>query len=548
MTQTVTKDGITILVDLPEHEKKEHRHVQPSYVKACQGDEGMASILDYFTYAASREIKDKGLSKDCKVVTLTRTHDAILDKLENAPSEKSLIRYLKKLKGCKFVLSEKYKRDFEVHLDTIQEAVNNPPPPKTRKPRQKGCKVELLTGVQPSEEESEKVVRLQHKVDMLQQKVEQLQPFVDMLQRYNPVLEALGALLEGTQNDASLVYTSILPLVTSNSDVDANAIDTTPLSFPILDSGVEAVTDETFKIAVLDDWREYKHLPRFTPTIDVMSEALKRLQRASGYRISQDETPSQPSPVSAAPGEITDNPCTRQPMDDIPSQARDNGVREATPPLSNPERVNPSRPENSALNASTDTLPPASEQRRIASTTRKDAPAQETHADGETPTGSGASETGKKPNKPRTPRVTTPKPAPPVLVLSADEQAFYDLYCSLPMIKIKPDVTAKVKEQCGKLAPHLKTQEELFKLSGWMRKHHYFKDKGFNLPMVVNALNEWAMTQAPIDMEEKRNEARKDAMVNTGTSLTQVVRPKETELERHNRELRERFSSKKVVG
>lgn len=93
--------------------------------------------------------------------------------------------------------------------------------------------------------------------------------------------------------------------------------------------------------------------------------------------------------------------------------------------------------------------------------------------------------------------------APP-LTLSEQEQAFYDLYCSMPWIKVAPPITEKVKEQCGKLAPHLTTQEQMFTLRKFMNGREFFKGK-FSLTLVAMALNDFAMTQE--DVQEARKPA-----------------------------------------
>lgn len=94
---------------------------------------------------------------------------------------------------------------------------------------------------------------------------------------------------------------------------------------------------------------------------------------------------------------------------------------------------------------------------------------------------------------------------PPTVVLSEQEQAFYDLYCSLPWMKVAPPITDKVKEQCARLAPHLTTQEQLYSLRTFMAKKDFFKRKGFGLAMLAYALNDWAMEQ--VDVQGARKNA-----------------------------------------
>jgi len=72
----------------------------------------------------------------------------------------------------------------------------------------------------------------------------------------------------------------------------------------------------------------------------------------------------------------------------------------------------------------------------------------------------------------------------------------------MPWIKVAPEITDKVKAQCGKLAPHLKTQEDLYSLRKFMNGRDFFKGK-FSLALVALALNDFAMTQVDTEVPRK---------------------------------------------
>jgi hypothetical protein len=226
----VTKDGVTILIDTPEGEKKETRYSHPSYVRACRNNENAAALLDYFVYAASREATDKG----CKVVTVTRTHKQILQTLMSANckmSRKSLIRYIDNLNEWKLVLSQPYQRDFTVDLGVIQETLNNPPqvPPRIKHSeglQEKGGQVttlqpfEKVDKLQPSnvEELRQKVDKLQQKVDTLQRESGQVTTFCGQVTTLQRDFDALKELVQGLLSGSPIITSNILPVIT-NKDV-----------------------------------------------------------------------------------------------------------------------------------------------------------------------------------------------------------------------------------------------------------------------------------------------------------------------------------------
>lgn len=151
----------------------------------------------------------------------------------------------------------------------------------------------------------------------------------------------------------------------------------------------------------------------------------------------------------------------------------------------------------------------------------------------QTPPESGAKPAPARPTTPRRPRTPAqPKPTPPPIVLSEQEQAFYDLYCSLPWIKIAPEITLKVKDLCAKLAPHLTTYEQMDSLKKFMNKKEFFKGKGFNLPLVAMAINDWAMTQEMIDLKSERNGAHKNTAVHAGSTITTPDPEKEASIQK----------------
>lgn len=164
----------------------------------CYGNSRIADLLDYFIYGANLEAGYQDLDESCKVVTITRKHKDILEKLNFNLSRKTLIRYLDLLNEWGYVSSQPYAKDFTVNGDKIQEAIAKPPQKPARAPReprtaadQKSCNVVDLQLSKVVEELQQKVVNLQLKVVELQQNVVNLQQKVDILSTLQPALDPL---------------------------------------------------------------------------------------------------------------------------------------------------------------------------------------------------------------------------------------------------------------------------------------------------------------------------------------------------------------------
>lgn len=241
-----TKDGVTIPLDIPEGEKKETRYSQPSFVRACRNNERIASVLDYFIYAAGKE------GKGCKVVKVVRTHKQILQGINNPPSRKSLIRYLDSLNEWKLVLSQQYQREFTVDLEAIQEALLNPPQAESRSQRlqEKGGQVttlqpfEKVDKLQPInvEELLQKVDKLQQKVDTLQLKCGQLTTFCGQVTTLQRDFETLVSFVQSKFSDALIITSNILPIITSNSVLSDDENHATSTIFENLMNGLSENT------------------------------------------------------------------------------------------------------------------------------------------------------------------------------------------------------------------------------------------------------------------------------------------------------------------
>lgn len=182
------------LVTAPNDDESFLRHLQA----ACYGNEQIARLLIHMLYLARYEAERQHQPKSCKVVKFTRKHDDILVELKNKLkfniSKKTLIRYFDLLNEWGYVGSKRYGREFTVCIETIQQAVNNPPalpePKQYDRHPQKSCSTTTLQHSPSNEHEEllllrEKVEGLQLKFEHLQLNVVALQEFVDSLQHYN---------------------------------------------------------------------------------------------------------------------------------------------------------------------------------------------------------------------------------------------------------------------------------------------------------------------------------------------------------------------------
>lgn len=249
----------------------------------CYGNDRIAGLLDYFIYGADLEAEHQKLEEGCKVVTFTRKHKDILEKLKFNISRKTLIRYLDLLDKWGYVSSATYSRIFTVNGDKIQEALANPPRKSPRKPRAtKSCKVEneseqkvvdlsqennpttlqLLEIIQKLEQkvvdleqkveslQPSNVVDLQLKVVELQQMVVNLQQKVDILSTLQPSLSPLAESDEGHNfdpysNNSNNHNITVINIPSNESTPSTIVADATTLSFS---SSEEKLEQESFPV------------------------------------------------------------------------------------------------------------------------------------------------------------------------------------------------------------------------------------------------------------------------------------------------------------
>ncbi len=221
-------------VTFPEGERpRVSLYNRDSLTRACQGNERMASVLDYFLFEGSWEIDRQKLPEGCKVVEFIRKHAQILKRLTFNLSRKSLIGYLDTLNAWGFVNSEKFHNHYIVHFDTVQAAIDEPPATKERKSRtRKGCKVEAITTEDNASTLVQKVELLQRKVEELQRKVELLQPLGCNSSTLQPAFNALVEMLQGHFPEVSILLNCpLLSSTTQESDCASAQSRTSPADF-----------------------------------------------------------------------------------------------------------------------------------------------------------------------------------------------------------------------------------------------------------------------------------------------------------------------------
>ncbi len=232
------KDNTPWQVEFPSDDKVT-RHLKPSLVAACAGNERIADVLDQIIYMASWEAKNKGMPASEKIVRIRRTHQEILEKLQYPTSRRSLISYLHQINEWGYVLSQPYQRDFDVHFEKIQQAINNPPiqtEKSSKRLQEKGCNYATL---QPLEKENtcENCATLHKKVADLHTNCATLHKKVADLAQLQRRFEALERLVQD-HFFGSTDITDILPSITDKDNV-ANAtpspISENPISEPQTD-------------------------------------------------------------------------------------------------------------------------------------------------------------------------------------------------------------------------------------------------------------------------------------------------------------------------
>lgn len=129
MTTTPARPPVTWLVPMPEGDPFGRTCLKI----ACRGKCDLGELLNYFLYAASWEAQHKKLDKSCGTITVTRTLDQIQERI--AVSKKTLIAYNHQLAAWGFITPHGYRHTYDVHFDTIAEAIANPPAPERPKLR-----------------------------------------------------------------------------------------------------------------------------------------------------------------------------------------------------------------------------------------------------------------------------------------------------------------------------------------------------------------------------------------------------------------------------
>lgn len=82
-----------------------------------------------------------------------------------------------------------------------------------------------------------------------------------------------------------------------------------------------------------------------------------------------------------------------------------------------------------------------------------------------------------------------------IVALTAEEQRIYDFYSKLWFIAVPPALNENTKAHCAKLAPFIKTQEDMEALEKFTRKNNTFKSKVIYLGNLVNCVNAWLQTR-----------------------------------------------------
>jgi hypothetical protein len=202
----------------------------------CRGSTDIASVLNYFLYAAALQVKKDGIDKTtiqsivvkCSLDDITAGILRVNRGTRKPFCKKTLIKYIAKLQSWGIVQSDGYRRTYEVIFTKVNDLIKNPPEAEKPKPRGKtaskqstDCKNTISrknTISQENKDEtiallSEKVVSLQSEIVSLQSEIVSLQSIVVNLQSLQ---SSEAASREALEDKVDALYKVIYKLDNSN--------------------------------------------------------------------------------------------------------------------------------------------------------------------------------------------------------------------------------------------------------------------------------------------------------------------------------------------
>lgn len=245
MTQTVTpRPPVKWIVPLPENDP----YGKKSFTNACRGNSDLGEVLNYFLYAASKEVEqDKSLDTSTGSITVDRMLDTISKYLK--VSKKTAIARIQKLAGWEFITPHGYHHRYDVHFKKIEVAIINPP--EVEKPKLRGrhaVKTTILTipTILEGKEHQDckdlpdlpdgRIVVLETQIVNLQSQIVNLTAWIVNLQSQIVKLQSLQS-SESTSQEAG--EAQIDPLIITNNysnitdkNIDVNADALTPTQTP----------------------------------------------------------------------------------------------------------------------------------------------------------------------------------------------------------------------------------------------------------------------------------------------------------------------------
>ncbi len=240
------KHDIDWLVSAPEGSNA------PSFMSllasVCRGSTDIASVLNYFLYAAALQAKKDGIDKTTiqSIVVKCSLDDIIsgilrVNRGTRKPfCKKTLIKYIAKLQSWEIVQSDGYRRTYEVNFTKVNDLIKNPPEAEKPKPRGKAaakqsgdCIFTISHKNTISQENkdktiallSEKVVSLQSEIVSLQSEIVSLQSIVVSLQS---VQSSEAASREALEGKVETLYKIIYKLDNSNIKTEESKREDAP--------------------------------------------------------------------------------------------------------------------------------------------------------------------------------------------------------------------------------------------------------------------------------------------------------------------------------
>ncbi len=117
----MTQQAVKWIVPVPAGDP----YGKETFKAVCRGNSDLGEMLNYFLFAASKEVEQKRADVGDEHITIRRNLETIAAYLQI--SRKTAIAYIHKLEEWKLIVAHGYRHTYDVCHHAVEEAIQNPP-------------------------------------------------------------------------------------------------------------------------------------------------------------------------------------------------------------------------------------------------------------------------------------------------------------------------------------------------------------------------------------------------------------------------------------